>query len=64
MFQKTLCRKSCYEGPTKYRPDGGVCIFKIAGMHVFKGSMKTLILLFTKVANENTESISRDLYKL
>ena len=47
MFQKTLCRKSCYESPTKYRRCDSVCIFEIAGMHLFKGAMESLILLFT-----------------
>ena len=58
MFQKRLCGKICYEVSTKCRSGGGVCIFEFVRMYLFAAASQTHGLLFTKVKDENTESIS------
>ena len=44
MFQKTLCRKNCYEFFTKYWSGAGACIFKIVRMY-----LKTHFLLISQI---------------
>ena len=62
-----LCRKSCYE---IYRSAGLIFFLKLQGCFSLQVFLKLIFYYFikhfpgqTKATNENTESISRPLYK-
>ena len=68
IFQKMLCRQSCYE---IYKSHRQICLLKIARIYLSIGVLKTDFYYFfkyfpgqTKETNENAESISRPLYKI